>query len=81
MADSGGMRNLTNGLALGFAFGILLSGLAYALDSGETPVIRLLLAGILLLGIVLEILRVRRVDSRKASRGGSPSGTVEDPSR
>ncbi|MGO1979091.1 hypothetical protein [Brachybacterium tyrofermentans] len=71
------MQRLTTGLALGFAFGILLSGLAYALDSGETPVIRLLLVGVLLLGIVLEILRVRRVESREESRGGSPSGTDE----
>ncbi|MGO2536020.1 MAG: hypothetical protein ACTH9F_04625 [Brachybacterium tyrofermentans] len=74
------MRNLKNGLVLGFAFGILLSAAAYSLDSGETPVIRLLLVGVLLLGIVLEILRVRRVESREESRGGSPSGTDEHPS-
>ncbi|GAA1311057.1 hypothetical protein GCM10009591_20860 [Brachybacterium tyrofermentans] len=75
MADSGGMSNLKNGLVLGFAFGILLSAAAYSLDSGETPVIRLLLAAVLLVGIVFEILRVRRVErSERSERSEASNG-------
>lgn len=45
---------------LGFALGLLLSGVADVLDGGGIPVIRLILAIVLIVGIVMEIMRVRR---------------------
>lgn len=65
------MRNLTTGLALGFALGLLLSAAASDIDGGEVPVIRLILAAVLLVGIVFEILRVRRVERSERSEASS----------
>lgn len=54
------MRNLMSGLALGLALGLLLSSTARELDGGGVPGVELTLAAVLLVGIVAEVLRVRR---------------------
>lgn len=68
------MRNLTTGLVLGFVLGLLLSGVADALDGGGFPVLNLILSMVLIIGIVAEILRVRKSESAiqvKADRESS----------
>ena len=62
------MRNLITGLALGFALGLVLSGVADALDGGGVPVVRLIFSIILVVGIVLEISRVRKSEFPAATK-------------
>lgn len=69
------MRNLATGLALGFALGLLLSSVADVLDGGGFPTLRLILSGILVVGIVFEIARVRKpgiASSARSERHRSP---------
>lgn len=67
------MRNLISGLTLGFGIALALSAAVGDLNGGNTPFISLGLAAILAVGIIVEILRVRRVESRREHRQ-QPSG-------
>lgn len=75
------MRNLLTGLALGFGFGVVLSAAVADLNGSGAPFIRFGLAAILAVGIIVEILRVLRVESRRERQPGSSEGNGQSEPR
>ena len=66
------MRNLMTGLALGLGFGVVLSAAVSELSDGGSPFIRFGLAAILGMGIILEILRARRIEASSERPAAPP---------